>query len=610
MEERVGEIWHNFITRMADKNYPDAEVELVNIKKTIGIFFRALGGDGSLSVAQTDESEYTSERSFLKRIARSSEKYEFAWIDENSLRLPKVIDYFPTKALNKDLYLWLAALASISKQSDSWIVDNQQRTKLALGAFPGLNRLYQRLLDAHLKQRPALDKISKAEQKTENMILQALKDPGSITTLPNSKYMPRPVTLWLHPNPPNAEQQGDQPNLEDSDNQRTDKQKDATDIGKKQAKRVDSPDEVRGLITVRMENLFTWGEFANMDRSTDDDEDPENAKDVAKDLDELAIARNQRASKVQMKFDLDLPSEAMDDEILEEGILLPEWDWKKQELIQDKCQVVNMVSTEQQDTHLPDHLKATAKKLRNQFQAITPARTWHYAQSDGQEVDMEAYLKFKADLLAGQHDGKDNFYKELSSGARDLSCLLLADLSLSTDTWVNNDSRVIDVIQDSLYLFAESLNATGDRFGMYGFSSRKTNPIRIHTLKSFDEKYNGKIRSRIAEIKPGYYTRMGAGIRHAANLLKDQVATQQLLLILTDGKPNDLDMYEGRYGIEDTKQAILTARTMGLKVFCVTIDEKGNDYLPNLFGTNGYALVRKVTDLPKTLPMLYARLTL
>ena len=595
---------------MADKNYPDAEVELADIKKIIGIFFRALGGDGSLNVAQTDESEYTSERSFLKRIARSSEKYEFAWIDENSLRLPKVIDYFPTKALNKDLYLWLAALASISKQSDSWIIDNQLRTQCALAAFPGLKNLYQRLLTAHLEQRPELDKISKDEQKTESIILQALNHSGSVVALPKSKYMPRPVTLWLHPNPPNALQKGDQENLKDSDNQRTDKQKDATDIGKKQAKRVDSPDEVRGLITVRMENLFTWGEFANMDRSTDDDEDPENAKDVAKDLDELAIARNQRASKVQMKFDLDLPSEAMDDEILEEGILLPEWDWKKQELIQDKCQVVNMVSTEQQDTHLPDHLKATAKKLRNQFQAITPARTWHYAQSDGQEVDMEAYLKFKADLLAGQHDGKDNFYKELSSGARDLSCLLLADLSLSTDTWVNNDSRVIDVIQDSLYLFAESLNATGDRFGMYGFSSRKTNPIRIHTLKSFDEKYNGKIRSRIAEIKPGYYTRMGAGIRHAANLLKDQVATQQLLLILTDGKPNDLDMYEGRYGIEDTKQAILTARTMGLKVFCVTIDEKGNDYLPNLFGTNGYALVRKVTDLPKTLPMLYARLTL
>ena len=114
----------------------------------------------------------------------------------------------------------------------------------------------------------------------------------------------------------------------------------------------------------------------------------------------------------------------------------------------------------------------------------------------------------------------------------------------------------------------------------------------------------------IANIKPGYYTRMGAGIRHASNILKKRVATQQLLLVLTDGKPNDLDMYEGRYGIEDTKQAILSAKELGLKVFCVTIDEKANDYLPNLFGSNGYALINKVTDLPKILPVLYAKLTL
>ena len=67
-------------------------------------------------------------------------------------------------------------------------------------------------------------------------------------------------------------------------------------------------------------------------------------------------------------------------------------------------------------------------------------------------------------------------------------------------------------------------------------------------------------------------------------------------------------MYEGRYGIEDTKHAIVAARSLGLKVFCVTIDEKANEYLPNLFGSNGYALVKNVKDLPKSLPMLYARL--
>ncbi len=609
MEERVGEIWHNFITRMADKNYPEAQVKLADVKKLIGIFFRALGGDGGLNVVQTDASEYTSERGFLRRIARSQEKYEFAWIDDNSLRLPAVIDYFPKQSLNKDLYLWLSALAATPNTGKDWIIDNQLRTQKALELFPGLESLYQRLLAAHLEQRPALDQISKSERETESLIRKALSDPGSVGALLKGKYMPRPVVLWLHPNPPQVSL-SDQQDFGDSDNQRTGQEKDATDIGKKQAKRVETPEKGRGLITVRMENIFTWGEFANMDRSVDDDEDPEHAKDVAKDLDELSIARNQRASKVQMKFDLDLPSEAMDDEVLEEGILLPEWDWRKQQLIEDKCRVVKLVSTENQSLELPEHLKATAKKLRNQFQAITPARVWHYAQNDGQEADLDAYLKFKSDALAGVSDGKSNLYKSLNSGARDLSCLLLADLSLSTDTWVNDDSRVIDVIQDSLYLFAESLHATGDRFGMYGFSSRKTNPIRIHTLKDFDENYSANIRGRISAIKPGYYTRMGAGIRHATELLKPQVAQQQLLLILTDGKPNDLDMYEGRYGIEDTKQAISEARALGLKVFCVTIDEKGNDYLPNLFGSNGYALVKKVTDLPKTLPMLYARLTL
>ncbi len=607
MEEHVGSLWHKIITRLADNNYPQAQVELDDIKQTLGIFYRALGGDKALSLVKAEGSEYQSHRNIIKRIAKSSEKFTFAWADENALRLPESIAYLPTKKLNYDLYLWLTALASTKKQNKHWLIDNQLRINKLLDAFPGLRAIYHTLVVAHIQQRPELDKISKNEKNIEKTIRQALINPGSITSLPQSKRMPQPVVLWLHPNPPEVET-SDKKNFGNSDNKRTKQQADASDLGKKRAKRVNSPEHKKGLITIRMENIFTWGEFANMDRSVDDDEDLDNAKDVAKDMDEMAIARNQRAAKTQIKFDLDLPAEARDDEILDEGILLPEWDWKQQQLVADKCRVVSMISSDDSNTELPEHLRSVAKKLRNQFQAITPARTWHYQQSDGQDIDLDAYLKYKADTLAGHNDNTENLYKELNSGARDLSCLLLADLSLSTDTWVNSDSRIIDVIQDSLYLFAESLHATGDRFGMYGFSSRKNNPIRIHTLKNFDESYTANIRGRISAIKPGYYTRMGAGIRHATELLKEQVAQQQLLLILTDGKPNDLDMYEGRYGIEDTKHAILAARALGLKVFCVTIDEKGNDYLPNLFGSNGYALIKKVTDLPKSLPILYARL--
>ena len=76
---------------------------------------------------------------------------------------------------------------------------------------------------------------------------------------------------------------------------------------------------------------------------------------------------------------------------------------------------------------------------------------------------------------------------------------------------------------------------------MYGFSSRRRDPVRFHQLKTFDEPYSTHIRGRINAIKPGYYTRMGAAIRQGTRLLEGEFAGRRLLLLLTDVKPNDLD---------------------------------------------------------------------
>jgi nitric oxide reductase NorD protein len=174
---------------------------------------------------------------------------------------------------------------------------------------------------------------------------------------------------------------------------------------------------------------------------------------------------------------------------------------------------------------------------------------------------------------------------------------------------VSNSARVIDVIRDSMMLFGEALGATGDRFALYGFSSVRRENVRYHLLKGFDERYGGEVRGRLAALKPGFYTRMGAAIRHSAAILSKQKSARKLLLILTDGKPNDLDKYEGRYGIEDTRVAVQEARRMGLTPFCVTIDDKAGEYLPHLFGANGYVVVRDAQTLPKVLPSLYVQLT-
>jgi nitric oxide reductase NorD protein len=185
---------------------------------------------------------------------------------------------------------------------------------------------------------------------------------------------------------------------------------------------------------------------------------------------------------------------------------------------------------------------------------------------------------------------------------------VLADLSLSTDAWISDSHRVIDVIRDSLMLFGEALSATGDRFAFHGFSSLRRDHVRFHDIKDFAAPFDAAARGRIAALKPGYYTRMGAGIRHATKLLERQPCALRLLLILSDGKPHDMDHYEGRYGIEDTRMALVAARRAGLKPFCVTIDREGASYLPHMFGPGGFTVLRKPEELPTRLPMLYAQL--
>ncbi len=608
MEEQVGEIWHRLITRASEKRYPHAAVQLDTIANTIGIVFRALGGDGGLEVRAADATVHGARRGLLARIAGSGDKIALAWRDERALMLPPSIDCFPTASLNRDLYLWLAALAvGRSGRSGDWFAGNQQLTCQAIERFPGLLPRYRRLAEAHLAQRPAPERLPSAEAAAERAIRDALEDPGSIGQLPTAKHPPQPVPLWLHPDPPLPVGAA----IEDAVEQEHSEDDQFADLGRRrrQGERAEMPEEDRGLVTIRMENILTWGEYVKVDRGTDEEDDLERAKTAAEDMDRIAVARDRKTSGARLRFDLDLPAPHEDDLVLDEGELLPEWDWKRRKMLPDHCRIHAMLAADAVPCPLPQHLRRTAKRLRNQFQALAPARIWLRGQQDGQDIDIDAYLRFATDRHAGSHGDATRLYKDMRSGARDLACLLLADLSLSTDTWVDDHGRVIDVIRDSLFLFGESLAATGDRFAMLGFSSRKRDPVRVHQLKDFNEHYGNQVRGRIQAIKPGYYTRLGAGIRHAAKRLRDQSAGRRLILILTDGKPNDLDKYEGRWGIEDTRHAIQEARREGLEPFCVTIDPDGNDYLPHLFGNGGYVVIRRPSQLPSRLPLLYARLT-
>ncbi|KFF36600.1 norD [Pseudomonas aeruginosa VRFPA01] len=255
----------------------------------------------------------------------------------------------------------------------------------------------------------------------------------------------------------------------------------------------------------------------------------------------------------------------------------------------------------------PAHLEKTALHLRRQFACLRDGRQRLRQRPQGDEIDLDAWLDFQVERRRGGST-QPGLFLEQRPRRRDLACLLLADLSMSTEAYLDDQRRVIDSIVDSLLLFGEALQALGDPFALYGFSSVRRQQVRWQVLKDFDEGYGGEVRGRVLALSPGYYTRMGAAIRRASQVLGGQPQKRRLLLLLSDGKPNDLDRYEGRYGIEDTRQAVIEARSQGLVPFCITIDREAADYLPYLFGADGFALVERAGQLPERLLQLYRRL--
>lgn len=605
MEEHVGQLWHRLITRSAATHYPQAAVTLNDVGRSVGVLFRALGGEGGLRVESAAAAVHGARRNWLQRIAGSHRKAALAWRDGETLRLPERIALFPDALLNRELYLWLAALATTPITEKDWFLANQQRTLDVLNRFPGSVPRYRRLVAAHLQLRPEPARLPPLEAAAEGAIRAALEAPGSVVKLPGASRPPQPVYLWLYPLPPLPQNSVTAEREESEPTPASDAHKGSSQ--RRRAERVDDPDGKSGLLAFRLESLFSWCEYLKVDRTTDDSRDPR-AQQAADDLDVISISRGTPPAN-RLRFDLDLPGAENDDKPLGAGIKLPEWDYRKQILRTDHCRLQPLLAATAPPCELPPSLVATARKLRRQFQSLLPLPTWRRGEPDGCEIDLEAWLQHTIDRQRGHVLGTTNLYRDFRKNSRSLACLLLADLSLSTDTWIGDSGKVIDVIRDSLFLFSEALSATGDGFALYGFSSRRRDPIRFHTLKTFSETYSATVRGRIQAIRPGYYTRMGAAIRYASTVLSQQNASQRLMILLSDGKPNDVDQYEGRYGIEDTRMAIIEARRLGLETFCVTIDEQASDYMPYLFGSGAYGVIRRPAELPHRLPLLYARLT-
>lgn len=607
MEEFIGELWHKTATRLAANGHREQTVFLRDIEKVAPIFFRALGGNAAMQIAVGQDNSKRGPRQFWQKVAGTHNGIFDALIDHDKLLLPAAINYFPQQELNQDLYWWwLSAAPQFLAAEGAWFTRNVRATQATLQRYPALRSRYRALVAALLDQRDQYRQT--CNDKQESVIRQAVLDPdraldNDADVLYDDARLP--VCLWFRFNRSSAYQKQQTTNNNETPNENA-KAREGGNVKRQAEQANENPSRSPIVVFFRAESILSWAENLNINRSTDDDD--EDNLSAADDLESLSVTQDQSPRKSRIKFDLDLPAAIDDDIPLSEGWTVPEWDYKKQQLIADRCRIVPMQLKTEVNTVYDERLQHVSRQLRRQFQALTPRNETLHHQPDGHEIELDAVVRHFSERRYGHVDAS-RLYQTVRKRQRDLSCLLLADLSRSTESHINNDQRVIDVIKDALMLFGDALDACRDPFALQGFYSLRRDPVRLYELKRFDEKYGNTVKQRIAALKPGYYTRVGAALRAATQQLQRQHTKQKLLFLLSDGKPNDMDHYEGRFGIEDTRHAVIEARQHGITPFCITIDDKASNYLPYMFGQQHYVVLRKPEQLPHALLQVYRLLT-
>jgi nitric oxide reductase NorD protein len=282
------------------------------------------------------------------------------------------------------------------------------------------------------------------------------------------------------------------------------------------------------------------------------------------------------------------------------GIAYPEWDYRRSEYRVPGA-IVRLRDAPAGDAAWVSSTLARhatlVQRVRRRFERLRPRSMRLYRQADGDEVDVAAWVTGDADRRAGvTMDGR--LYVAARQARHELAVAILLDVSASTDAWVSTGARIVDVEKEAMLIVSEALDALGDRYALFAFSGEGPEGVSLWTLKSFAEPAGSRVSRRIGALDADRYTRLGAPIRHVTAALCRERAARRLLLVLSDGKPNDEDLYEGRYGVEDTRRAVAEARRQGVSVFCLTVDREAPRYVGRIFGGYGFAVLRKPAQLP------------
>ena len=285
-----------------------------------------------------------------------------------------------------------------------------------------------------------------------------------------------------------------------------------------------------------------------------------------------------------------------------------EWDYSKRNYKPNFCKLYPNHITETDVNYYKKTLKdnsSTLMGLRKMLTNVNNKMQQQRRQNQGDEFDLDALTDLYIDVHTG-HTPSENVYLSKRKKEKDLSILMLLDVSLSSDGYAANN-RVIDVEKQVSILFGEILNEFNVDFSINAFFSKTRNFATYLTVKGFDEDWN-KAKFKVGAIEPQGYTRIGTALRHSGELLDQRQTKNKWVILISDGKPNDFDKYEGKYGINDVKQALRELNQRHINSYALAIEANAKYYLPQMFGVNHYEILTTPVELLQSLVKLYEKI--
>jgi len=254
--------------------------------------------------------------------------------------------------------------------------------------------------------------------------------------------------------------------------------------------------------------------------------------------------------------------------------------------------------------------KPVAHRIKQIIDLLTPEGVQRVRNmEDGDEIDLNAAVDAMVAIRMGEQPNPRITMRNVIK-SRDLAVVVLLDLSESTNEVVQgSDKTILQLTREAASLVATAINGIGDPFAIHGFASDGRHDVQYYRFKDFTQHFDDEAKGRLAGMKGGLSTRMGAAMRHAAQHLLKQPERRKLLLLVTDGEPADIDERDPQHLRHDTRKAVEELYAKGILTYCLTLDPDADQYVKRIFGENNYTIIDHVQRLPEKLPTLFASLT-